>query len=225
MAHDPRPLAVILAGGLARRMGGRDKALLLLGGRPLLAHVLARITPQVRAVALNANGDPARFAARSAHWHLPLNVPVLPDTFAGHPGPLAGILAGMLWARAAYPDATDILTVPADTPFLPSDLVARLLAARATNPSASTGHARIGVAASGGHATPVVAHPVVGLWPCDLADDLAAALAAGTRKVADFAATFGVAEALFPNDPFFNVNTPQDLAEAEMQWIPDGLEA
>ena len=138
------PVAVLLAGGLARRMGGGDKPLRLLGGRPLLDHVLDRIRPQVRAVALNANGDPARFAA----WGLP----VLPDPLPGNPGPLAGVLAGMRWAASV--GAAYVLSVPTDTPFLPSDLVERLDAAR------RLAGVPIACAASGGPT-----HPVVALWP------------------------------------------------------------
>ncbi len=193
------PVAVLLAGGLARRMGGGDKVLRTLGGRTLLDHVLTCIRPQVRAVVLNANGDPARFAA----WGLPIAADPVPD----FPGPLAGVLAGMLWARDSHPGVEDILSVPADTPFLPTDLVARLDAAR------RLAGVPLACAASGGRT-----HPVVGLWPVWLADELAAALASGARKVGAWAASRGVAEAAFDlpgGDPFFNVNRLEDLATAE----------
>src|SRR5580698_1224360 len=122
---DDRPVAVLLAGGLGRRMGGGDKPLRVLHGRTMLDHVIARIKPQVRAMVLNANGDPARFSG----WGLEVVADPLPDL----PGPLAGVLAGMRWAAARYPDAGAVLSVPTDTPFLPDDLVARLLAARAAS--------------------------------------------------------------------------------------------
>jgi molybdopterin-guanine dinucleotide biosynthesis protein A len=189
--------AVVLAGGRGVRLGGGDKALRHLGGRTMLDHVLARIAPQADFLALNANGDPARFAV----WGLP----VLADPVPDHPGPLAGVLAGLLWARAQ--GAYDVLIVPADTPFLPSDLVARLRAGR--------GDAGIACAMSAGRL-----HPVVGLWRAALADDLAERLAAGDRKVELFLRHVGLAEVVFGpgadgGDPFANVNTPEDLASAE----------
>ena len=190
-------VAVVLAGGLARRMGGGDKALLHLAGRPMLGHILERLRPQVSGMALSANGDPARFAA--------FGLPVLPDAAPGG-GPLAGVLAGMRWAARAHPGAK-LLSLPSDTPLLPPDLVARLLAVRLTTGAA------IACAASGGRR-----HPVVALWPAALADALAAALAEGERGVGRFAAAHGLAAVEFaaePVDPFMNVNTPADLAAAE----------
>jgi len=201
MAANEGPVAVLLAGGLARRMGGGDKPLRVLRGRTLLDHVIARIRPQVRALVLNANGDAARFAA----WGLE----VVADPLPGFPGPLAGVLAGMRWAAARHPDAGAVLSVPTDTPFLPADLVARLDAARA-----AVG-VPIACAASGGRT-----HPVVALWPVALADALEAALRAGERKIDAWTARYGVAEAAFDDaagDPFFNVNQPDELAEAERQ--------
>jgi molybdenum cofactor guanylyltransferase len=192
-------VAVVLAGGLARRMGGGDKPLRLLGGRPLLDHVLARIAPQVAAVALNANGDPRRFAAHG--------LPVVPDPLPGHPGPLAGIRAGLDWAAAARPEAVDVLSVPGDCPFLPSDLRARLEAMR------RKARVPVACAASGGWR-----HPPVALWPVALREALREALLAGESKVARWAAHVGCAEAEWPAvpvDPFFNANTPEDLAQAE----------
>ncbi len=193
-------VAVLLAGGLARRMGGGDKPLRRLAGRPLLDHVIDRARPQVRALVLNANGDPARFAA----WGLP----VVADTVPDHPGPLAGVLAGMRWARRAHPGAACLLSLPTDTPFLPRDLVARLHAALAGD-----GAARIACAASGGRV-----HPVVALWPVALADRLEADVRAGARRVFEWAARHGIAEAEFDaadGDPFYNVNVAEDLAAAE----------
>ena len=197
MTPDPRPACVLLAGGLARRMGGGDKPLRPLAGRPLLDHVLDRIRPQVRAIALNANGDPTRFAA----W----NLPVIPDTTPGNPGPLAGILAGMRWA--AGQGAEHLLSVPTDTPFLPHDLATRLDQAR------HAASVPIACAATNGRT-----HPVAALWPVALADTLEAALATGMRRIDRWTAEHGVAVATFdatPIDPFFNVNSPEELEEAE----------
>ena len=191
--------AVLLAGGLGSRMAadgqGPDKPLRRLGGVTLLDHAIRRIGPQVAAMAINANGDPARFAG----WGLD----VVGDAVAGHPGPLAGILAGMRWAAAR--GLSHVVSVPSDTPFLPIDLVASLVAAR--------GALSLACAASGGWT-----HPVIGLWPVDLADALEADLRAGTRKIDAWTAPHGVAHAAFavvPFDPFFNVNRPEDLREAE----------
>ncbi len=194
---DSRPVAVLLAGGLARRMGGGDKPLCRLGGRPLLDHVRDRIRPQVRALALNANGDPARFAA----WGLP----VLPDPLPGNLGPLAGVLAGMRWAQAI--GAADLLSVPTDTPFLPAELVPRLDAAR------QVAGVPIACAASLGRT-----HPVAALWPTALADALEAALHQGMRRIDRWTERQGVIAASFDEtgyDPFFNVNSPDELAAAE----------
>lgn len=187
--------AVILAGGQARRMGGGDKPLLMLRGQPILSHVIARITPQVEALAISANGDPARFAT--------YELPVLPDTIAGFPGPLAGILAGMDWAAGLGIDR--LLSVPGDTPFLPRDLVQRMA------------DAAFPMAASDGRA-----HPVVAIWPVVLRDKLRAALIAGERRVGRFAADCGAKVVDFPAapDPFFNINTPEDLADAEARLAP-----
>ena len=190
------PVAILLAGGLARRMGGGDKPLRLLAGRTLLDHVIARIRPQAAAMALNANGDPARFAA----WGLE----VVADTVADTPGPLAGILAGLRWA--ARLGAETLLSVPTDTPFLPHDLAARLEAARVA------AGVPLACAASGGWT-----HPVIGLWPVALADAMEADLRGGMRKIDAWTAQYGIAQADVPEmpDPFFNANTPEDLAEAE----------
>lgn len=189
--------AVILAGGRSRRMGGGDKCLLALGGRPVLTHVIARIRPQVAALALNANGDPARFAA--------FDLAVLPDSVPDFAGPLAGVLAAFDWAVQVAPEAGHVLTVPADTPFLPRDLVARLAAAiDATHDTA--------LAESGGRL-----HPVVGLWPLARRDALRLALEEGLRKVEDWTGRLAAARITFdavPVDPFFNVNDPDDLAAA-----------
>ena len=193
---------VILAGGLSQRMGGGDKCLLPVGGRPILAHVIARLAPQVEVLALNANGAVARFAD--------FGLPVLPDGVAGYPGPLAGVLAGMDWAAETGADA--IVTVAADTPFFPETLVAGLRAAAlaedvplamAVTPNPAGGRDR---------------HPTFGLWPVALREELRAALAAGQRRVVAFTEPRGCAQAVFPPgvpDPFFNVNAPEDLAAAD----------
>lgn len=191
---------VVLAGGLARRMGGGDKALLRLGGRPVLAHVIDRLRPQVARIALNANGDPARFAEFA--------LPVRPDTEPGHPGPLAGILAGLDWA--AEHGADRIVTVAADTPFFPADLVERLEKAAQNAP--------IALAATRDPDRGPLRHPTFGIWPVRLRQDLRESLRAGTRKVVVWADRHGTALAEFaasPYDPFFNLNRPQDMVQAE----------
>jgi molybdopterin-guanine dinucleotide biosynthesis protein A len=190
-------LGVVLAGGLARRMGGGDKPLRLLGGVPMLDHVLRRITPQVAAMIVNANGDPARFASHG--------LPVVADGLPDHPGPLAGILAALDWAAEHRPGLPWVVSVPGDAPFIPHDLVARLHAAR--------GGLSLACARSGAQA-----HPPIGLWPVALRDDLRAALLAGERKIDRWTARHGCAHADWPDqpvDPFFNANAPDDLAAAE----------
>ena len=195
----PDITGVVLAGGLARRMGGGDKALLELGGRPILAHVIERLGPQVGPMVINANGDPSRFADYA--------LPVAADPVDGFAGPLAGVLAGLDWARANVPDATWIVTVASDTPFFPADLVARLAAA------AEAEDAEMACAASGGRH-----HPVFGLWPVRLADDLRHAMIdEDIRKVDIWTARYRLAAVEFetvPFDPFFNANRPEDLEKA-----------
>ena len=183
--------AVILAGGLARRMGGGDKGRLPLGGRALVEHVVDRLRPQAAPLALNANGDPARWAD--------LGLPVLPDDVPDRPGPLAGVLAGMDWAAGLGAEA--VVTAAADTPFLPETLVAGLRAA--------AGPSGLALAAADGRA-----QPTFGLWPVALRGDLRAALAGGTRKILDWTDRHGAGLAPFPAAAFFNVNTPEDLAAA-----------
>ena len=190
---------VVLAGGLSRRMGGGDKGLKLLAGRPILAHIIERAAPQVAALALNANGDAARFAA--------FGLPVVADSVPDFAGPLAGVLAGLDWAAAHVPGATHVASFAGDAPFLPRDLVARLAAALAQ------GHA-LACAASAGRA-----HPVFGLWPLALRQMLRRAVAEeGVRKVDAWTARYDLVTVEFataPIDPFFNANQPADLAEAE----------
>ena len=209
MTDDPRPVIVVLAGGRATRMGGGDKALRKFGRTTLLDHVLARLAGQpARATVLNANGDPARFAR--------FGLPVVPDTVPDHPGPLAGVLAGMEWSLAHAPGTADIVTVPTDSPFLPPDLVDRLLAAR------KAAFADMACAASAGQT-----HPVAGLWPVRLATQLRQALVEerlyGVRR---WSARFNLAQAEFatvPVDPFLNLNRPDDLTAAEALLDGDGV--
>lgn len=202
--RNSRPITgLVLAGGLSRRMGGGDKGLLALGEKPMLAHVLERLGPQVGRIVLNANGDPARFAA--------FGLPVVADPIDGFVGPLAGVLAGLRWSAASAPDATHVASVSADAPFMPLDLVARLALAVRDRPTA------IAVARSDGEL-----HPVIGLWPVALADDLDAALRDGVRKVLAWTDRHGTVPVDFEMlraggraiDPFFNANTPEELAEA-----------
>lgn len=189
------PAGVILAGGRARRLGGGDKCLLPLHGRPILSHVIDRVAPQCAALALNANGDPARFAG--------FGLPVIADTLPGQPGPLAGVLAGMEWA-ARLPGCRRLLTVAADQPFLPVDLVARLEGA------ASAG---VACAASGGRN-----HWLTALWPLALRETLHAALVQeGLAKVEHFLDRVGWTAVDYGDagpDPFFNINDAGDLARA-----------
>lgn len=193
---------VILAGGQGRRMGGMDKALVPLGGQPMVAHVIARLGPQVAALALNAGGDPGRFAG--------FGLPVLPDPVPDQPGPLAGVLAGMRWAAARGHSA--VVSAAGDTPFFPADLVARLVAAAAEKGTP------LACAATIDPVRGMNEHPTFGLWPVDLADDLETALVTGhLRKVILWTSRHGCARAVFAEGghfPFFNVNTPQDLTEA-----------
>ncbi|WP_278923358.1 molybdenum cofactor guanylyltransferase MobA [Pseudophaeobacter profundi] len=205
-----KPLGVILAGGLATRMGGGDKGLLQIGGQSLLARVRDRLAPQVAGMALNANGDAVRFAD--------LGLPVVADSIEGFAGPLAGVLAGLDWAAGQGAEA--IVTAAADTPFFPTDLVARLLAASQgqTHPLVLATTPRTGEELKSGGRSKVNRHPTFGLWPVALRDDLRAALQDGLRKVVIWTDQHGGREALFdatPFDPFFNVNTPADLIRAE----------
>jgi molybdopterin-guanine dinucleotide biosynthesis protein A len=196
----PGVLGLVLAGGLARRMGGGDKARIRIAGRTILERVLARLTPQCSPVIINANGDPARFSDAG--------LPVVADSVPDFAGPLAGILAGLDWAATHAPQIADVVSVPGDCPFLPHDLVARLLAVRA---NAGT---PLACAQSGDWR-----HPVVAVWPVALREDLRRALTAeGMRKIEVWTARHGVAIAAWPDapfDPFFNVNTPADAAAAE----------
>jgi molybdenum cofactor guanylyltransferase len=191
---------VLLAGGLARRMGGGDKPMRLIAGRTLLERVIARLEPQCDGLVLNANGDPARFASFA--------LPVIPDGVAGFPGPLAGILAGLDWTAANRPDVAWVLSAAADCPFLPRDLAARLHQVRIEQ------NAQLAVAASGGQS-----HPVIGLWSVALREELRRALVVeDIRRVDRWTARYTLATVTWPAepfDPFFNANTVDDIAAAE----------
>ena len=199
VAHLPI-LGLLLAGGQSRRMGGGDKCLRELAGRPILAHVIDRVRPQVRGLLLNANGDPARFAD--------FGLPVVADGVPDFAGPLAGVLAGLDWATVHAPELPWVMSVPTDAPFLPHDLARRLLHA------CEGRRADMACAASDGRS-----HPVAGLWPVRLRHNLRRALVEeGVRKVDEWTAQYRLATVEFPADPidpFFNTNRPEDLAEAE----------
>lgn len=200
MTTEPATYGLVLAGGLARRMGGGDKGLIRIGEATILERALARVGPQCAGVIINANGDPARFA--------PFRLPVVADDVAGFAGPLAGILAGLDWLAANAPAIGWLASVPGDCPFLPRDLVRRLHAAR------FAAGLPLACAKSGDWR-----HPVVGLWAVELRADLRRAVVVeGLRKIEVWTARHGVALAEWPSepvDPFFNVNTPEDAAQAQ----------
>ena len=200
MSEHPGPLGLILAGGLARRMGGGDKARIRIGGVTILGRVIACLAPQCSAIIINANGDLTRFADTG--------LPVVSDSVPDFAGPLAGILAGLDWAAAHAPDVADLVSVPGDCPFLPVDLVERLETAR------KAARLPLACARSGDWR-----HPVVGLWPVRLRDDLRKALTEeDMHKIEVWTARHGVAIADWaakPVDPFLNVNTPEDVVAAE----------
>jgi molybdenum cofactor guanylyltransferase len=198
---------VLLAGGLARRMGGGDKPMRSIGGKTILQRVIARLAPQCDGLVLNANGDPARFA--------PFGLPVVADSVADFPGPLAGILAALDWVAKNRPEVKHMLSAAADCPFLPRDLVARLEAARIA------ANAELAVAASGGQT-----HPVIGSWSVALRDELRHALVKeDIRKIDRWTARYPLATVSWPVtpvDPFFNANTIEDIAQAERLAVLDG---
>ena len=200
MTEQLATLGVILAGGLARRMGGGDKTMRAIAGRPILEHVIERLAPQCVALILNANGDPTRFGS--------FGLPVIPDDVPDFAGPLAGVLAALDWAALHHPAIEWVVSVAADCPFLPRDLVTRMQAERAML------EAELAVAASGEQS-----HPVIGLWKVSLRDELRHALVVEeVRKVARWTARYKLVTTQWPVaplDPFFNANTPLDVAEAE----------
>lgn len=206
----PKIAGVILAGGQSRRMGGRDKCLEPLRGRYLISHIIDRAHSQVEALAINANGEASRFAE--------FGLPVVADSVVGFAGPLAGVLAGLDWAAAAAPGSVWLATFACDAPFFPYNLVTRLWAeTEETGADLACGHSR-------GRD-----HPVFGLWPLSLRDELRRALVEdGVRKVDVFTARYRLVPVEFPDlaspwglvDPFFNANRPDDLAEAERIMSP-----
>ena len=203
MELSQRVAGVVLAGGRSSRMGGGDKCLKPLAGRPLIAHVIERLRPQVSDLVINANGEPSRFAS--------FGLPVVADSFSGYAGPLAGVHAGLEWVKANRPGIGSIVTVAADTPFFPSDLVPRFLAAFEDGHGICVARSEEGV------------HPVFGLWPVAIAGEIEASLKKGTRKVSVWAEQHGAKEVSFPPvmvggrpiDPFFNVNRLEELAEVD----------
>ena len=198
---------VLLAGGLARRMGGGDKPMRTIGGLTILARAIARLESQCDGLILNANGDPARFAA--------FGLPVIADGVADFPGPLAGILAALDWAAINRPDVSLVLSAAGDCPFLPRDLVSRLHDALVTE------NADLAGAASDGQS-----HPVIGLWSVRLREQLRHALTVeDIRKIDRWTARYRLATVTWPVtplDPFFNANTVDDIAEAERLAALDG---
>jgi molybdopterin-guanine dinucleotide biosynthesis protein A len=197
---DPATIGAILAGGLARRLGGGDKTLREVGGHAVLARLIERLRPHVTRLIINANDDPARFAAHG--------LPIVPDTLPDHPGPLAGVLAALDWVAAYDSSIAWVVTVPGDAPFLPTDLVSRMHGARLLE------GAHLACASSLGRT-----HPVVGLWPVSIRDELRQVLTErGIRRIDRFTEPYKRAVVEWnatPVDPFFNVNTPEDLAEAD----------
>jgi molybdopterin-guanine dinucleotide biosynthesis protein A len=196
-------VGVLLAGGRSSRMGGGDKCLRPLAGKTILSRIVDRLRPQVSELVINANGDASRFAA--------FGLPVVADSVAGFAGPLAGVHAGLSWTKANRPDAAYVVTVAADTPFFPTDLVQRFLAAAKTVSTLVVARSEEGT------------HPVVGLWPVVLADELEASLERGERKAGAWVEDHSAVEVFFQPvdldgkcvDPFFNINAPEDLAAAE----------
>jgi molybdopterin-guanine dinucleotide biosynthesis protein A len=195
----PPTVGAILAGGLARRLGGGDKALRTVGDRTVLTWLIDRLAPQVARVILNANADPGRFGA--------LGLPVVADSLPDHPGPLAGVLAALDWSAESAPGIEWVVTIPGDAPFIPRNLVRRLHAGRQSS------NAVMACAASQDRA-----HPVVALWPVSVRHELRSAVAEhGIRRIDRFTQRYACAMVGWPAapvDPFFNVNTPEDLAEA-----------
>jgi molybdenum cofactor guanylyltransferase len=203
MAVPDSVVGVLLAGGRSSRMGGGDKCLRMLGGKPILARIVDRLSPQVSDIVINANGDPSRFAD--------FGLPVVSDSIAGYQGPLAGVHAALEWVKANRPDVDHAVTIATDTPFFPADLVSRLLGARDDASSFRVAQSDVGI------------HPVIGLWPVELAEALEDSLKRGERKVTTWTRDHGAVPVFFPPvdvggqsiDPFFNINAPEDLATAE----------
>ena len=204
MSSGESVIGLLLAGGKSSRMGGGDKCLRLLKGKPIIARIIERLKPQVSGVVINANGDSSRFAA--------YGLPVVADRIAGFAGPLAGIHAGLEWIKANRPGTSHAVTVATDTPFFPPDLVRRFLDEERRNAAFLVARSDEGV------------HPVIGLWPVTLASAIEDFLKREKRKVGRFAQEQGAVEVYFPKveiggvlmDPFFNINEPEELAKADM---------
>lgn len=200
MSDSQSLIGIILAGGLAKRMGGGDKCLLPLAGKTLLQRTVERAQPQVSQLLLNANGNSLRFART--------RLPVVPDIYLGNPGPLAGIHAGLSWMKSTTPDAEWLASFASDTPFFPNDLVARLLDA------AKNRHSQLAVATSNSRI-----HPIFALWHKSLLDEIEEQLQTGEMpRLQDWIKQQNVVEVEFQAekyDPFFNINVPQDLYAAE----------
>jgi len=198
--RDTKVLGVLLAGGLARRMGGGDKSLTMLGGRSMLERIIDRARPQVSNLIINANGEPERFSD--------YGLEVVPDVIGDFAGPLAGVLTGLEWAAATSPDVDWVATFATDAPFVPMDFVAWLQGA------VERENAELACATSNGRT-----HPVFGLWPVSLAGDLRRAMTEeDMRKIDRWTARYKLIEVDFstvPFDPFFNINDKGNLAEAE----------
>ncbi|MES0383492.1 MAG: molybdenum cofactor guanylyltransferase MobA [Hyphomicrobium sp.] len=196
-------VGILLAGGKSSRMGGGDKCLRSVGGRPILARIIERLEPQVTGMVINANGEAARFAE--------FGLPVVADSIAGFVGPLAGIHAGLEWVKSNRPDVRYAITAPTDTPFLPADLVDRFIAQLKVSPSLLVARSDAGM------------HPVVALWPVELSTDLEDALRHGNRKAGEFVRQHSAIEVYFETakvggsliDPFLNINEPEELSKAD----------
>lgn len=199
-AFPPETVGVILAGGRAQRMEGRDKAFIVLDGAPILTHVAKHFAPQCLATVISANGDPSRFKT--------FQLPVVPDTIPDHPGPLAGILAALEWVAKHHPSVDWVASVTVDAPFIPDDFVLRLHEAR------SSRRAELAIAQSAERN-----HPACALWPVSSSASLRQAIQAeGLRKVGAWVARHDTGTAVWPShpvDPFFNINTPEDLKLAQ----------
>ena len=197
----PGVAGVILAGGKSTRMGGVDKALVEVGGKPMITHAVARLKRQTPTLAINSNNPESDYSK--------YRLPVISDGFEDRLGPLAGVLAGLKWA--AKKGCPLVVTAAGDTPFFPIDLVERLHAA------IKDSELPIALAATRNQVARLVRHPTFGLWPTRLADDLEEALVGGVRKVVHWTDRHGAATVEFPcgeYDPFFNINTPEDVDRA-----------
>jgi molybdopterin-guanine dinucleotide biosynthesis protein A len=203
MALPDSVVGVLLAGGKSSRMGGGDKCLRELGGKPILTRIIERLQPQVSEIVINANGDPARFDA--------FGLPVVSDSVAGYQGPLAGVHAALEWVKANRPGVEQVVTVATDTPFFPTDLLQRFLSAPGGDSNFRVAQSDMGV------------HPVIGLWPIGLSESLETSLERGERKVTAWTKDHGAVPVFFSTvdvggqsiDPFFNINAHGDLAAAE----------